>query len=159
MKKLVFALLFFSFYVMAEDSIVDQQYKKEIENAKKLNDIFDMQYWTNVKFKNSKSNAVKNFNDFTDFEKNIYVLIVAENTSRSLGNLEKSWQDKIKSNENFENLPSYIANLHAERKTFYNNYLKYAQSLVFKFKNNLTEEEAELIVKQIKDFSKKENLD
>lgn len=159
MKKLVFALLFFSFYVMAEDSIVDQQYKKEIENAKKLNDIFDMQYWTNVKFKNSKSNAVKNFNEFTDFEKNIYVLIVAENTSRSLGNLEKSWQDKIKSNENFENLPSYIANLHAERKTFYNNYLKYAQSLVFKFKNNLTEEEAELIVKQIKDFSKKENLD
>ena len=159
MKKLAFALLFFSFYVMAEDSIVDQQYKKEIENAKKLNDIFDMQYWTNVKFKNSKSNAVKNFNEFTDFEKNIYVLIVAENTSRSLGNLEKSWQDKIKSNENFENLPSYIANLHAERKTFYNNYLKYAQSLVFKFKNNLTEEEAELIVKQIKDFSKKENLD
>ena len=159
MKKLIFALLFFSFYVMADDSVVDKQYKKEIENAKKLNDIFDMQYWTNVKFKNIKNDTVKNFNDFSDFEKNIYVLIVAENTSRSLGNLEKSWKDKIKSNENFDNLPSYIANLHVERKTFYNNYLKYANNLVSKFKNNLTEEEAELIVKQIRDFSKKENLD
>lgn len=159
MKKLACLFLLVTFYVMADDNIVDTQYKKEIENAKKLNDIFQMDSWKNIKFKNIKSNNFKNFNEFGDFEKYIYVLIAAENTSRSLGNLEKNWKDKIKSNENFENLPNYIDALHNERKTFYKNYLNYAQNLVSKFENNLTKEESELIVKQIKDFSKKENLD
>lgn len=159
MNKVFFLFLFLSMNVFADESVLDTQYKKELENAKKLNEIFNLNSWQNVKFKSIKNNTIKNFTEFSDFEKSIYVLIVAENTSRSLSNLEKSWKDKIQSNENFEGLPVYINGLHDERKVFYKNYLNYAQNLVLKFENNLTKEESELIIKQIKDFSQKEKLD
>lgn len=158
-KKIFFLFLFFALNAFADESFIDTQYKKELDNAKKLNAIFDLKSWENVKFKHVKNNFVKSFTEFNDFEKSIYILIVAENTSRSLSNLEKNWKDKIQSNENFENLPVYITRLHDERKIFYKNYLNYAQNLVVKFEKDLTKEESGLIIKQIKDFSNKENLD
>lgn len=159
MKKFIFIFLLFSFFCFADESLIEIQYKKEIENAKKLQEVFNFDTWKNVKFKKKDNSIVKSFQEFNEFEKHIYILIVAENTSRMLAGLEKSWKDKIKSNENFDNLNNYIVDLHEQRKMFFNKYLNYVQNLNAKFEKELTNEEMNLIIKQIKDFSKKENLD
>ena len=159
MKKFTFFLLLLGFYCFADDAILDSQYKKEIENAKNLQNIFNFDTWSNVNFKKKDSNSTKSFHDFSDLEKHVYVLIVAENSSRMLASLEKSWIEKKKTNENYANLDEHILNLHNNRKIFYSKYLEYVENLNEKFKSELTNEEMNLIIKQIKEFSKKEKLD
>lgn len=154
----LFVFFIFSILVFSQESTPENQYKKEITNASNLKSIFLIETWNNVKFKNKNTNTIKKFVDFSDFEKHTYVLIVGENTSRTLSNLEKLWKEKEKTNENFDGLKIYIDKLHDERKNFSNAYLDYAKKYTNDFYKELTEEEAVLITKQIKDFSIKENL-
>lgn len=154
----LFVFFIFSILVFSQESTPENQYKKEITNASNLKSIFLIETWNNVKFKNKNTNTIKKFVDFSDFEKHTYVLIVGENTSRTLSNLEKVWKEKEKTNENFDGLKIYIDKLHDERKNFSNAYLDYAKKYTNDFYKELTEEEAVLITKQIKDFSIKENL-
>jgi hypothetical protein len=159
-NKLLFLIVFFIFssLVFSQESTPEIQYKKEIANAANLKSIFLIETWNNVKFKNKNTNTIKKFVDFSDFEKHTYVLIVGENTSRTLSNLEKVWKEKEKTNENFDGLKFFIDKLHDERRNFSNAYLDYAKKYTNDFYKELTEEEAVLITKQIKDFSIKENL-
>ena len=154
----LFSLIVLSLLFFSQEPISEIQYKKEIENAANLKSIFLIETWNNVKFKNKNTNTIKKFVDFSDFEKHTYVLIVGENTSRTLSNLEKVWREKEKTNENFDGLKVCIDKLHDERKNFSNAYLDYAKKYTNDFHKELTEEEAVLITKQIKDFSIKENL-
>jgi hypothetical protein len=152
------SLFVFSLLAFYQESTPEIQYKKEIINASNLKSIFLIETWNNVKFKNKNTNTIKKFVDFSDFEKHTYVLIVGENTSRTLSNLEKVWKEKEKTNENFDGLKFCIDKLHEERRNFSNAYLDYAKKYTNDFNKELTEEEAVLIEKQIKDFSIKENL-
>ena len=154
----LFSLIVLSLLFFSQEPISEIQYKKEIENAANLKSIFLIETWNNVKFKNKNTNTIKKFVDFSDFEKHTYVLIVGENTSRTLSNLEKVWREKEKTNENFDGLKVCIDKLHDERKNFSNAYLDYAKKYTNDFHKELTEEEAVLITKQIKDFSIKEYL-
>ena len=154
----LFSLIVLSLLFFSQEPISEIQYKKEIENAANLKSIFLIETWNNVKIKNKNTNTIKKFVDFSDFEKHTYVLIVGENTSRTLSNLEKVWREKEKTNENFDGLKVCIDKLHDERKNFSNAYLDYAKKYTNDFHKELTEEEAVLITKQIKDFSIKENL-
>jgi hypothetical protein len=124
-------------------------------------------HYGKMEFTNKKTNEKKQFADFDEVDRRVYILMQLDLLSRQLEDLHSKWKEELKNAEETpddaneaskKDVTVYLEKLLALRKQNAEKTEELANGLFKKFPDKFTKEEKDQVIKTMKEYHDKSNL-